>query len=232
VTLRSRAVRRVGSAILRARSTCSVTSRSGGEVSREALAPAARAQALGGLPHRERQLVWPAERNAGENHARWPQLDPALALVVAGIDELDRTFNDLQQRHVAGRTDLERAELRQPVDRRIDGRHGDRLLERKAHVEKLARHPGEIRHAGRVAGDDVDVGGDRVESGTRRYRGLGHRVVEAAAVTDVENDAALLGGGRRRQQPAVLRGAWQRLTTFWPRVCRASGHSFANCMIA
>ena len=47
---------------------------------------------------------------------------------------------------------------------------------------------------GRVAREDVDVGGDRVGRRALRDRRLGHRVVEAAAaVADVEDDAALLG---------------------------------------
>ena len=58
---------------------------------------------------------------------------------------------------------------------------------------------------GRVAGEDVDVGGDRVGRRALRDRRLGHRVVEAAAaVADVEVHAALLGFERRRQQLAVL----------------------------
>ena len=53
--------------------------------------------------------------------------------------------------------------------------------------------------------NDVDVGGDRVGRRALRDRRLGDRVVEAAAaVADVEDDAALLRGERRRQQLAVL----------------------------
>ena len=87
----------------------------------------------------------------------------------------------------------------------VDGRHGDHLLEREAERQELAHHPGEIRHARRVAGEHVDVGRDRVGRAALRDRRLRHRVVEAAAaVADVEDHAALLGGERRRQQLAVL----------------------------
>ena len=44
----------------------------------------------------------------------------------------------------------------------IDRRHGDDLLEREAEPHELAHHPGEVGHAGRVAGEHVDVGRDRV----------------------------------------------------------------------
>ena len=44
----------------------------------------------------------------------------------------------------------------------IDRRHRDHLLEREAEAQELAHHPGEIRHARRVAGEHVDVGRDRV----------------------------------------------------------------------
>ena len=51
----------------------------------------------------------------------------------------------------------------------------------------------------------MNVGGDRVGWATLRDRGLGHRVVEAAAtVAHIEQHAALLGIECGRQQPAVL----------------------------
>jgi hypothetical protein len=59
----------------------------------------------------------------------------------------------------------------------------------------------EIGHARGIAGKDVDVGGDRVGRATLRDDGLGHGVIKAAAVADIEDDATLLGRQRRRQQP-------------------------------
>ena len=50
-----------------------------------------------------------------------------------------------------------------------------------------------------------DVRGDRVGRAALRDGGLGHSIIEAAAaVADIKDDAALFGGQRRRQQPAVL----------------------------
>ena len=51
----------------------------------------------------------------------------------------------------------------------------------------------------------MDVGGDRVRPDALGNRGFGDGVVEAAAaVADVEDDAALLRGEGGRQQLAVL----------------------------
>src|SRR5215471_14724942 len=131
----------------------------------------------------------------------------ALALVVASIDERHRSFHNLHDGHVTGRADLKTAELGCAVDHggRFDGRHGDHLLEREAEPHELAHDPGQIRHARRVAGEDVNVGGDGVRQAALLNGGFRYRVVEAAAtVADVEYHAALLGGERPRQQPTFL----------------------------
>src|SRR5262249_19800600 len=77
--------------------------------------------------------------------------------------------------------------------------------EREAEPHELAHDPGQIRHARRVAGEDVNVGGNGVGRAALLDGRFGYRIVEAAAtVADVEDHAALLGGERRWQQPAVL----------------------------
>jgi hypothetical protein len=53
----------------------------------------------------------------------------------------------------------------------------------------------------------VDVDRDRVGRHPLLHGGLAHRAVEAAAaVADVDDDAALLGVERSGQEPAVLHG--------------------------
>ena len=122
------------------------------------------------------------------------------------IAELDRPLRDLQKRDVGRGAHLQ-GQLGGPVDHlgRIDGGHRHHLLQREAHVEELAHHPGQIGHAGGVAREHMDIGGDGIGAGASRHRHLGDREIEAAAaMAHVEHDAALLGGQRRRQELAVL----------------------------
>src|SRR5437764_5673674 len=123
----------------------------------------------------------PAERHAGSNRLHRLEMDLALALVVASIDERHRSFHKLHDGHVTGRADLKTAELGCAVDHggRFDGRHGDRLLEREAESHELAHDPGQIRHARRIAGEDVNVGGNGVGRAALLDGGCGYRIVEA-----------------------------------------------------
>src|SRR6516165_6664882 len=120
-------------------------------------------------------------------------MDLPLALVVACVDERHRLFHQLQDGDVAGGTDLQCAELGQPVDNRrgLERRHGHYLLEREAEPQEFAHHPGQVGHAGRVAGEHVNVGRDRVRQAALLNRRLGHRVIEAsAAVANIEDHPA------------------------------------------
>src|SRR6266403_285046 len=126
-------------------------------------------------------------------------MDLALALVVARVDERHRPLHDVHDGNVTGGADLQAAKLGCAIDhgRGFDRRHGDYVLKREAEPHELAHDPGQIRHARRVAGEDVDVGGNGVGQAALLDRGFRYRVVEAAAtVTDVEDHAALLRGER------------------------------------
>src|SRR3954452_1900608 len=54
------------------------------------------------LPHRERRLVGPAERNAIDDGLHRLQQHLAVALVVAGIEEGHRPLDQIQYRDIAG----------------------------------------------------------------------------------------------------------------------------------
>src|ERR1022692_3311760 len=86
------------------------------------------------LSDRERQAVGPAECDAGCHGLHRLENGASLAPVVAGIDERHRTFDQFHDGDVAGRADLQGAELGPGVDDlcRVDGRHGDDLLERES----------------------------------------------------------------------------------------------------
>src|SRR6266446_1142161 len=94
---------------------------------------------------------------------------------------------------------------RSMIFNRIDGCHGDDLIQGEAKAKELAHHPSQIRHARRVAGEHMYVGRDGVWRTSLRNGDFCHSVIEAAsAVADIEDDATLLGCQRRRQQAAVL----------------------------
>src|SRR6266849_4863153 len=86
------------------------------------------------LPHRERQPIGPSERYAGRDGLHRLEMGFAVARVVARIDESHRPFHQFHDGDVAGCADLQCAELGSAVDdfRRIDGRHGNHLLQREA----------------------------------------------------------------------------------------------------
>src|SRR5262249_28944265 len=128
-------------------------------------------------------LIRPSERNASNDDIGGLQVHLAVPLVVTRVDELDRCVNNLEHGHITRRTQLQRTQLGNPIDdlSRIDGRHGDHLFQREAHVEELAHHPRQIRHAGRIARENMDIGGNRIGPGACGYRHLGDRVVEASA---------------------------------------------------
>src|SRR5256886_14996068 len=133
----------------------------------------------------------------------------SLARILARVDEVHRSLYQFEYRDVGRRADRERTELVHYRDehRRSRGGHGDDLLEREPQVEELAHHPGQVRYPGGVAADRVDVAADRVGRETLRDRGFRHGVVEAAAaVADVDQDAALLRGERRGEDLAVAHG--------------------------
>src|SRR5438552_63717 len=73
----------------------------------------------------ERRGIWSPERDSGSDRLHRLDVHLARALVVARVDELDRTLHDFEYRRVARRADLQRPELRQTVDhpRRVDRRH-------------------------------------------------------------------------------------------------------------
>src|SRR5215470_19027418 len=83
------------------------------------------------LPHAERRRVRPSEHDAARDRLHGPDEDLASPLVVARVDEFDGTLHHLQKGRVTRCTDLQRAELRQPVDRacRIDRCHCHDLLQ-------------------------------------------------------------------------------------------------------
>ena len=72
----------------------------------------------------------------------------------AAMRDVDIVFHLAGGEGEGGRANLQGAELGDAVDHLGGGRgrHRDDLLEREAHVQELAHHPGEIGHAGRVAG--------------------------------------------------------------------------------
>ena len=135
--------------------------------------------------------------------------------VVARIDERHRAFDDLKNRQIRRCAQLQRAELGNTPDgaRRCGRCHAHDLFEREAHTDELAHHPRQVGHSRRIAGEDVDVGRNRVRSAALCDRRFRNRVVETpAAMADVKNDAAPLCGERRGQQLAVLHD-----------VCRVAG---------
>src|ERR1700744_4642455 len=95
---------------------------------------------LASLPHGKRRLIGPTERHAVDDGLYRLQLDLAVALVVAGIDEGDGCFHHIHDLDVAGRANLKRADLGRAVDDlgRRDGRHRHHLLERETHRHELA----------------------------------------------------------------------------------------------
>src|SRR6516165_7038035 len=107
-------------------------------------------------------------------------MDCAVACVAAGVDKAYRTIDQLHDRYIAGCANLQGAELGQAIDDLcgVDRRHGNDLIEREAQAQKLAHNPGEVGHARRVAGKDVDVGGDRVGRAALRDGGLGHGIIK------------------------------------------------------
>ena len=85
--------------------------------------------------HRERRLIGPAERHAvdhGLHRLEQTALPSRLLLRVSTND--DRRLDQLHDRDVAGRADLQRADFRRAVDDlgRRRGRHRHHLLQRKA----------------------------------------------------------------------------------------------------
>src|SRR4051812_2756407 len=65
-----------------------------------------------GSADRERRLVGAAEGHAAEHRLQRPEVRLARALVVARVDELDRSLHQLDDAAVGGRAELQRAELR------------------------------------------------------------------------------------------------------------------------
>src|SRR2546430_2165762 len=59
--------------------------------------------------YRERRIIRPAERHAGSDRLHRLEMDLALALVVAGVDERHRPLDDLHEGNVARRADLQTA---------------------------------------------------------------------------------------------------------------------------
>ena len=117
------------------------------------------------LAHAERRLVRPAERDAGDHrrHGRRCTLPLRLLLRVSTNSHRPLDHAPGSTRRPARRPAACRASAARPITRAgFSGRHGDHLLEREAQVEELAHHPGQVRHARRVAREDVDVGRDRV----------------------------------------------------------------------
>ena len=115
--------------------------------------------------HRERRMVRPAERHAGGHRLHRPADAPCpsrLLLRVSTNSTGPSTSSSIDTSPGAPTCSV--PSFGSAVDdlRRIDRRHRDHLLEREAEVQELAHHPGQVGHAGRVAGEDVDVGGDRV----------------------------------------------------------------------
>src|SRR5262245_51541769 len=81
---------------------------------REASSPV-KASALG-LAGRKGSLVGPAMGNAGQYGAGRFDVHRALALVVAGIHELDRALDDFEQRQIGGCPHLQGSEHRRAID--------------------------------------------------------------------------------------------------------------------
>src|ERR1041384_3925271 len=85
-------------------------------------------------PYRKWRVVRSPERYARDDRLCRLEIGLAVALVVARVDERDRPFDEIQDRDIARRTHLQRAELRHAVDhlRGRARRHADDLLEREA----------------------------------------------------------------------------------------------------
>src|SRR5215470_858562 len=92
------------------------------------------------LPDGEWCAVGPTEWYARGDRLNRLEISAALSFVVARVDERDRSLNQLHDRHISWRADLQRAHFRHPIDDLcgIDRRHGHDLLEREAKSEKLA----------------------------------------------------------------------------------------------
>src|ERR1700680_1595192 len=68
------------------------------------------------LPYREWRLIGPAKGHASQDDVRRFQVHLALSLVVARINELNRSFDNFQHGYITRSADLERSELRNLVD--------------------------------------------------------------------------------------------------------------------
>src|SRR6266851_9076779 len=69
-----------------------------------------------GLSHRKGRLIGPPERHAIDHGLHRLQRDLAVALVVAGVDEGHRAFDQFHDRYVAGRADLQRTDFGRAID--------------------------------------------------------------------------------------------------------------------